>query len=230
MYGDSMATKKIKEVVKKNDRINYEDIKDFTKDEQKEIVKENTKKAKHEAFKELMPYIIIIVFVVIIRTFIITPVSVNGTSMQPNLESGDILLVYKLRYRLQGPKRFDVVTIDKKGGDLVKRVIGLPGDKIRYVVKKDDEGKLVSELYINDEIVEEKFISDDAKADTCSYDNDICTKTVTVPADHYYVIGDNRRVSMDSRIIGLVSKDEIFGISEVRIFPFNRFGNFNKNK
>ena len=225
-----MATKKTKEVVKKNDSINYEDIKDYSKAEQKEIVKENTKKAKNEAFKELMPYVIIIIFVVIIRTFIITPVSVNGTSMVPTLESGDILLVYKLRYRLEGPKRFDVVTIDKKGGDLVKRVIGLPGDKIRYVVKRTEDDKLVTELYINDEIVEENFISEEAKIATCSYDNDICTETVTVPEDHYYVLGDNRSVSMDSRAIGPVSKDEIFGITEFRIFPFSKWGNFNKNK
>ena len=225
-----MAIKKTKELVKKNDRIDFSDIKEYSKEEQKEIIKENTKKAKNEAFKELMPYVIIIVFVVIIRTFIITPVSVSGTSMVPTLENGDILLVYKLRYKLQGPKRFDVVTIDQKGGDLVKRVIGLPGDKLRYVVNKNEEGKITTQLIINDEVVEEKFISDDAKADTCSYPNDICEETITVPDGYYYVMGDNRGSSMDSRVIGPVSQNEVFGITEVRIFPFNRFGNFNNNK
>ena len=177
-----------------------------------------------------MPYIIIIVFVVIIRTFIITPVSVSGTSMVPTLENGDILLVYKLRYRLQGPKRFDIVTIDKKGGDLIKRVIGLPGDRLRYVVNRDEDGNFTNKLIINDEVVEEYFISEDAKNNTCSFSNDICEETITIPDGYYYVMGDNREVSMDSRVIGPVSKDEIFGITEFRIFPFNRYGNFNKKQ
>jgi signal peptidase I len=222
------VSKEMKKVVKENKRINYEDIEKYSKEQQEEIVEANTKKAKKEAFMEMMPYLIIILFVILIRTFIMTPVNVNGTSMVSTLEDGDILLVYKLRYRLQGPKRFDIVTLKTKNGDLIKRVIGMPGDKLRYVIKQDDEGKQVAELYINDELVNEDFISDEAKLATCATDADICNNVVTVPEDSYYVMGDNRGVSLDSRSFGAVTKKQVYGITEIRIFPFNKMGNFNK--
>lgn len=222
------VSKETKKVVKENKRINFEDIEEYSKEQQAEIVQANTNKAKKEAFMEIVPYLIILLFVFLIRTFIITPVNVNGTSMNPNLEEGDILLVYKLRYRLQGPKRFDVVTLKNKNGNLIKRVIGLPGDKIRYVIKQDDEGKKITELYINDEIYNEDFIEDDVKLLTCNGDPDICVGVVTVPEDSYYVLGDNRGVSLDSRSFGVATKDELYGITEIRIFPFNKVGNFNK--
>ena len=222
------VSKESKKVVKENKRINFEDIEDYSKEQQEEIVLANTKKAKKEAFMELMPYLIILFFVFLIRTFIITPVNVNGTSMNPNLEEGDILLVYKLRYKLQGPKRFDVVTIKNKTGNLIKRVIGMPGDKLRYVIKQDDEGNRVAELYINDELVQENFIEDDKKLLTCTNDPDICESVVNVPEDSYYVMGDNRGVSLDSRSFGFATKDQVYGITEIRIFPFKKVGNFNK--
>ena len=220
-------TKESKQMVK-DKRVNYEDIKDLSKKEQDNIVAANTRKAKIDGFKEYVPYLIIIAFIIIIRTFIITPVNVNGTSMVETLHHGDVVLNYKLRYRLQGAKRFDVVIIKNDSGDLVKRVIGLPGDKIRYVINRNDEGNIESKLYINDEYVEEKFISDEAKAGTCDFQSDICEKTVEVPEGKYYVMGDNRGNSKDSRIIGFIDASEIKGIAEFRIFPFSAFGNFNK--
>ena len=222
------VSKETKKVVKEKKRINLEDIEDYSKDQQEEIVFANTKKAKKEAFLELMPYLIILFFVFIIRTFIITPVNVNGTSMVSTLEDGDVLLVYKLRYRLQGPKRFDVITLKNKNGALIKRVIGLPGDKLRYVIKQNENGEDVAELYINDELVNEDFIDDEVKVKTCINDPDICNGVVTVPEDSYYVMGDNRGVSLDSRSFGFVSNKEAYGITEIRIFPFNKMGNFNK--
>ena len=221
-------SKESKKLVKSSNRINYEDIKDLSKAKQAEIVAANTRKAQIDGFKEYVPYLIIIFFIIIIRMFIITPVKVNGTSMVETLHHGDIILNYKLRYRLNGAKRFDVVIIDNDSGDLVKRVIGVPGDKLRYVVKKNDDGKMEAQLYINDEPVEEKFISEEAKIGTCSFESDICEETITVPEGKYYVMGDNRPNSKDSRIIGFIDKDLIKGIAEIRLFPFSGFGNFNK--
>ena len=223
-------TKESKKMVKENDRINYEDIKDLSKAQQANIVAANTRKAKIDGFKEYVPYLIIIIFIIVIRTFIISPVSVSGTSMVDTLHHGDIILNYKLRYKLEGAKRFDVVIIKNDSGDLVKRVIGVPGDKIRYVVKRLDDGNIESKLYINEEYVEEKFISEEAKQGTCAFDSDICSETITVPDGKYYVMGDNRPNSKDSRIIGFIDKDDIKGIAEIRIFPFGVFGNFNSNK
>ncbi len=220
-------TKESKKMVKENKRINYEDIKDLSKEEQANIVAANTRKAKIDSFKEYVPYFIIIFFIVFIRWFIITPVKVNGTSMIETLQHGDVILNYKLRYSLEGAQRFDVVIIKNDSGDLVKRVIGLPGDKLRYVVNKNDDGQLEAKLYINDEVVEEKFISDEAKIGTCSFDSDICSETIEVPEGKYYVMGDNRPNSKDSRIIGFIDKEDIKGIAEFRLFPFSKFGNFN---
>ena len=93
------------------------------------------------------------------------------------------------------------------------------------MITRDDDGNTKGKLYINGETVEENFIDESAKASTCKYNNiDICEREVEVPKDEYYVMGDNRGNSKDSRIIGTVEKESIKGITSVVIFPFNRFG------
>ena len=88
-------------------------------------------------FKELIPYIIIIIVVILIRTFIITPVRVDGDSMNPTLENTNLLLLEKFN---KNYKRFDVIVFNHNNTKLVKRIIGLPGDSIEYKTDK---------LYIN---------------------------------------------------------------------------------
>ena len=184
-----------------------------------------TKAAKEDMIKELVPYIIIIIVVVIIRTFIMTPIDVSGESMYPTLHDNDIMLLYKLRLKTVGIRRFDIVVINTDDGKLIKRVVGLPGEKIRYDVTRDDSGNTKGILYINGEAVEEKFIDENAKASTCKYNNiDICEREIEIPKGEYYVMGDNRGNSKDSRIIGTIEKKDIKGITSVVIFPFNRFG------
>lgn len=163
-----------------------------------------------KVIKELIPYIIIVVVVVLIRTFIITPVAVDGKSMLPNLTSGQILLLKKFDKSLD---RFDVVVIDHDGTRLIKRVIGLPGEHVEYKANK---------LYINGEYVEETMIS----VDTRDFELKKNLGVDTIPEDYYFVVGDNRSVSHDSRSsdIGLISKKEIVGTVDFSIFPFNRFG------
>lgn len=192
-------------------------------DKTSEEVVTNTKNAQKDLFMEYVPFFIIIFFVVIIRLFIATPVKVNGTSMYPTLHNKDHMLLYKLTKRVRGIKRFDIVVIKTDSGKLIKRVIGLPGDKIRYEVLEED-GKVQSNLYINDKIVKEDFISDDIKKSTCHEGVAICDEGITIPEGEYYVMGDNRINSKDSRMIGTIPEDEIMGTTELILFPFDRIG------
>lgn len=157
--------------------------------------------------KQIIPYVVITLAVVLIRSFIITPVLVNGESMEPNLLNNQFLILKKFNNDYQ---RFDIVVFDYSGSKLVKRIIGLPGDKIEY------SG---GHLAINGELVEEKFIID--KETTFSLLNLGYEK---IPAGHYFVMGDNRNNSLDSRTIGLVTEKQLQGEVVFSVFPFNKFG------
>ena len=98
--------------------------------------------------KELLPYIIIILVVIIIKFFIVTPIRVNGPSMENTLHDKDIMLLNEFSYRFNKIKRFDIVVIKYKNEYLIKRVIGLPGEKVEYKNNK---------LYINNKYIKEKF-------------------------------------------------------------------------
>ena len=207
--------------IEKDEKIEIPEKKKYSQEE----IDAATKAAKADMFKELFPYLVIIVVVVIIRTFIMTPVAVDGESMYPTLHDNDIMLLYKLRLKTVGINRFDIVVINTDEGKLIKRVIGLPGDKIKYDINVDEDGNSKGVLYINGEVVEENFIDEKAKANTCKYNNiDICESETEVPNGEYYVMGDNRGNSKDSRIIGTIEKKQIKGITSFVILPFGRFG------
>lgn len=198
---------------------------DIKKVSEEEVIEKNTKKAHKDMVLEYMPYIIIIVFVVLIRTFIATPIRVNGSSMSPTLLDGDHMLLYKLTPKTRGIKRFDIVVISTDSGKLIKRVIGLPGEKIRYEIVKDEEENEKATLYINGEAVEESFLTEEAKNATCVIDTKICDgEEYEIPEGEYYVMGDNRINSKDSRMIGTIEKEKINGTTQLVLFPFNRIG------
>ena len=161
----------------------------------------------NKVLKEIGSYVLIILFVILIRTFIITPVRVDGLSMSPTLDDGEILLLNKLDKKY---KRFDIVVIDYNGTKIIKRVIGLPSESVMY---KENS------LYINGEKVEESFISTDVKTEDF-----VLTEFNHIPDNYYFVVGDNRNNSVDSRIIGLINKKDILGKVKIALFPFNDFG------
>ncbi len=162
--------------------------------------------------KKIIPYLIIIVTVVLIRTFFVTPVAVQGKSMYPNLEPKQILILEKINKNF---KRFDVVVLKIGNDKLVKRIIALPGEHIKYV---DDK------LYINQKIVKENFVkntkTDDFDLTEFGYDK--------LPKNTYFVMGDNRGNSLDSRVFGPVEKKDFIGKTIFSIFPIRRIGTIKK--
>jgi signal peptidase I len=148
--------------------------------------------------KDLMPYVAIIIIVLLFRAFIATPVRVDGDSMNPTLENGEILLLNKMDKTYE---RFNIIVFNYNDTKLVKRIIGLPGDTVKYVD---------NQLYINDELVEETF---DHRM-TLDY-----TLEKVIPEGKYFVLGDNRTDSLDSRIIGLIDENDIDGVISFSIFP-----------
>ena len=160
--------------------------------------------------KEISVYVIIILIIILLKIYVISPIRVNGTSMDPTLENGDIMILNKIGYRITKIKRFDIVVIKYKDELLIKRVIGLPGEKIKYVNNT---------LYVNGKKLDEEFDK--------TYTYNFSLKEIgstTVPDDSYFVLGDNREVSKDSRSIGFIDREDIVGKSSLTLFPFNRFG------
>lgn len=160
----------------------------------------------NEKVKEILGYIIVIIIVLLIKQFIVTPIRVNGDSMNDTLYDKDIMILDKISYIFKNIKRFDIVVIKRNGEYLIKRVIGLPGEIVEY---KDNK------LYINGEIVEENFNHKDT--DNFKIEEEI-------PKNYYFVVGDNRGDSLDSRIIGFIKEDEILGKTSLVLFPFKRIG------
>lgn len=158
--------------------------------------------------KEIIPYIIIIIVVVLIRTFLFTPVVVVGDSMVPTLENKQILLLDKISYKFKEIKRFDIVVIDTGKSEIIKRIIGLPGETVEY---KDNL------LYINGEVIESEY-----NFDTQDFTMNTITESKVIPEDKYLVLGDNRLVSSDSRIIGLIDKKDILGKTSFSIWPIKK--------
>lgn len=166
-------------------------------------------KAK-EIFKEIRVYLLIIVIVLLVKTFLVAPIRVNGESMMGTLHDKDIMILDKISYRFSSIKRFDIVVVKYNDEYLIKRVIGLPGEKVEYKNNK---------LYVNGKVLKENFShmkTDDFKLDSIGNSK--------VPKNQYLVLGDNRVNSLDSRIIGFIKRSQISGKTSFTILPFNRFG------
>lgn len=161
--------------------------------------------------KEWLPFILTILMIVLIRTYVVTPVRVDGTSMYNTLNDGNILLLEKYD---QNYERFEIVVFEINGEKLIKRVIGLPGETVEY---KNNT------LYINGEKINEEY----GYGDTSDFYLEELNSN-KVPDNHYFVLGDNRNNSLDSRYFGCISKDKIIGSVRYVLFPFTKFGKIEK--
>ncbi len=193
-------------------------------------------------------FIAIILVVILSRIFIWGQVIVDGHSMDPGLADKQRLIVLKMAQ----PKRFDIVVAHETNPskDIVKRVIGLPGDTITFNHDKlTINGKTYSEPYLADfqkQLADGKlaqtyaayplsdtvtqadrtnFVAMAQSAKAFTEDNSgNATFTVKVPAGEYYLMGDNRVISADSRVVGPFPRSQITGVAVLRIWPLNKIG------
>ncbi len=138
---------------------------------------------------------------------------VNGVSMQPTLSDGDNLIVDKLSYRFRDPDRFDIIVFPQGDGRyFIKRIIGLPGENVRI----DEDGS----IYIDGEKLSESYGKEVIQ------DPGLAKDGIELGADEYFVLGDNRNDSMDSRMaeVGRIAGDRIIGRAWLRIYPFDQIG------
>ena len=177
----------------------------------------NPEKIKENKVKEAVSLIIYCIVVVAVMFLVVKFVGqrtvVHGSSMEPPLQDGDNLITDKITYRLIEPKRFDIVVFPYKENTsklLIKRIIGMPGEKVQI-----KNGK----VYIND-----TELKDDVYGNALMVDEGIVGDPVVLAADEYFVLGDNRNHSQDSRFasVGNIHRDDIIGRAWVRIWPLNK--------
>lgn len=157
----------------------------------------------------------------VVYLFLMQPHQVSGQSMYPNFHNGDYVLTDKVSYRLGEPKRGDVVVFHAPpaancptgtGCDFIKRVIALPGETVE--IKNNH-------FYINGQLLQEDYIPNDMATNPGSFTRD---RVVTMGIDEYFLVGDNRPYSSDSRGWGPVPIDEIVGRAFFRYWPLDEMG------
>lgn len=174
------------------------------------------KRAAAAVFDFLQSIVVILAIMVMVYLFIMSPQEISGASMEPNFHNGEYILTNKIEYKLHEPQRGDVVIFKSPRNpdiDYIKRVIALPGEQVR--VSRDT-------IYINDKPLLESYIP----STTNTYGGSFLTENqeFVVPKDKYFVLGDNRQHSSDSREFGPVGKEEFIGKALLRYWPFSEFG------
>ena len=169
------------------------------------------KSMKREIFEWIMVFVVAAALAFVVRTFIFEPVRVDGSSMLNTLTDGEYMIATKFDYLLGDPERFDIVICDypntSDGMYRVKRVIGLPDETIEL---------RAGELYVDGVHIEQDFDMTP---------NETYFGPYTVPPGHYFVMGDNRNNSKDSRsaMVGALARDQVKGHVRAVVFPFGRF-------
>lgn len=173
---------------------------------------------KDFSFDTIKIVVISLIIIIGIRSFVMQPFFVNGQSMEPNFHDGDYLIVNEIGYKFDDPKRGDVIIFHYPNDPsqfFIKRIIGLPGEKIEIknneiVIynREHPDGFALDEFYIPKSAVISKNHSKELKN------------------DEYYVLGDNRIASSDSRVWGVLEKHYIVGKAWIRAWPFNDFSVF----
>lgn len=195
---------------------------DMTEEKRKKKV--SGKKVLKELFSTAIYILVIFAVTFLLIKYVGQRTVVDGRSMENTLQDGDSLWVDKITYRFADPKRFDIVVFPPDASNptnyYIKRIIGLPGETV-YI---DEEGN----IYIDGEILEESYgkevIDSDHRGRAAEY--------ITLGSDEYFVMGDNRNNSLDSRFssVGNVKRSQIIGKAVFRLYPFSSIGNLQKRK
>ncbi len=173
----------------------------------------------NKTMKEMISTLLYLLGVLLVVYFVITFVGqrteVDGASMEPTLYHGDNLIVDKITYRFKEPRRFDIIVFPYKYQEntfYIKRIIGLPGEKVQI----DEMGN----IYINGEVLREGYGKEVIR------DPGIAAEPIQLGEDEYFVLGDNRNNSTDSRSegVGNIQGKDIVGRAWMRIWPFSRAG------
>lgn len=180
--------------------------------------KKPTEKKKPSIMRELLGWVVYIGIVVLITYFVITFVGqrtqVSGDSMYPALHDGDNLIVDKLSYNFTDPERYDIIVFPyqyEEGKYYIKRIIGLPGETVQI---------MDGEVYIDGELLGETYGAEVMES------AGIAEESITLGENEYFVLGDNRNNSSDSRdpSVGVLDGDDIVGKASIRIWPLSDFG------
>lgn len=192
--------------------------------------------------RDLLEVLALAVALYVVITVCVQTVRVDGPSMQPTLQNNDLLFADKLTYHLHGPERGDIVVLKQPGDinrDIIKRIIGVPGDTIEIDGDYDVvNGQPRPAVLIkpagaqNFSVLPEPYLPNQTKdpwTDVvfCCDSNGKATKSpqpLKLPKDEYFVMGDNRNVSLDSRYIGLIPRQNIIARARLRIWPLSAFG------
>lgn len=175
--------------------------------------------AEESILRELGGWIVYILLIIGLTYFIITFVGqrtrVSGSSMETTLQNGDNLIVDKISYRFRDPKRYDIIVFPYKYEEntyYIKRIIGMPGETVFI----DLDGT----IYIDGEALQENYGRE------VMLSPGRAGEPITLGEDEYFVLGDNRNNSSDSRdpSVGNIHRDRIVGKAWVRIWPFHKFG------
>ena len=173
---------------------------------------------KPDVMRELLGMLVYVGIVLAVTFLIITFVGqrtqVSGESMENTLDDGDQLIVDKVTYRFHAPERYDIIVFPFRYKDntyYIKRIIGLPGETVQIV-----DG----EIYINGEVLQESYGRE------VMQDAGLAAEPITLGDDEYFVLGDNRNYSSDSRdpSVALIHRKEIVGRAWLRIWPLSSFG------
>ena len=168
----------------------------------------------HEILSFLIYVAVVVGATFLIIHFVGQRTYVSGSSMENTLSDGDNLIVDKITYRFSDPQRFDIIVFPFRYEDRVyyiKRIIGLPGETVQIT-----DG----DIYIDGEILQESYGREVIK------DSGLATEPIVLGEDEYFVLGDNRNDSTDSRdpSVGVIHRDEIIGRAWLRIWPLDKFG------
>ncbi|MES2985664.1 MAG: signal peptidase I [Patescibacteria group bacterium] len=166
-------------------------------------------KSKDMSWKSFFLYLVLII---LFRVFVIEPHSVTGSSMDETFHTSDYVLVDKITYTFSAPKRGDVIVfnppVESRAEDrFIKRIIGIPGDVIEVTGL---------ETLVNGQKIDETFVTHPSAR----------IAQATLKDDEYFVMGDNRAVSYDSRAWGVLKKEAIQGRVVLRLYPFDQIGVF----